>query len=55
MDRARNYPGKLLGDMYAEGSGSSFFTSLAGCLHAATAATPCFSVTIKGTRFLNFG
>ena len=57
IDRARNYPGKLLGDMYAEGTGSTYFTSLspAPCSHAATAATPCFSLTIKGSTFINFG
>jgi hypothetical protein len=57
MERARNYPGGLLTDMYSDGSGSTFFTSMPTppCSHLPSAATPCFSVTIKGTTFKDFG
>jgi hypothetical protein len=57
MERARNYPGGLLNDMYGDGSGSTFFSSMASapCSHLASAGTPCFSVTIKGTTFKDFG
>lgn len=50
-DRANNYPQYTINKRY-RATPTPFTTS---CTATSTSTTPCFSISIKGTTFENFG